>query len=624
MGTLVVFAGMTGLIYATTVVSSLDLRDSRGTIEALRADRIAESGLERARHLLFSATQKAGSAAPLNGIRQLFSSAADVPPGEDPPVPSYTAWTAQPMIDNGSLVGAYSVQVTLEQDLADSIIVTITSSGYVPDAPQNLGPLERLQASSTVSATLRYMLRPSEVFDNGYFINNWGWFYGDSITCNGNARSNGQFDAAGYSPTVTGQPVYERADYSSGSAVLSGYSDDNGDGLSDGNDGGIFSGWDIVGAGNVQGNGGSEQNQHDFEQPVDMPNLSDLSSYEQQAIEVGSSIQIDGTTMAGAVFGDDPGETGNLYLHGTEEDPIVIDGPVVVQGDLIISGYVTGQGAIYTGGNLYVPDSIQYVNGPASPRPADNTQAATEEWLTANQDADLVGLFSKEHVVIGDHTDSVWRYYVSDWMASPLNESSEDSGEDGIPGTIDGLDGIANTADDDHLESDGIWTTLLYTEEDAALGLIPLGMSIGDPVPGTGEDIDGDGEYDDRTEITDIDFSVALDESSWGGNMPTGGIADYSDIATLSATNLDAIFYTNHSFSWVVSDTSDAVINGAVISRNENIVYGTPALEINYDARLLGGSSGIAGDFLPTVLSAPQILRWQRLEEDPLRYLPTP
>ena len=47
------------------------------------------------------------------------------------------------------------------------------------------------------------------MFDYGYFINNWGWFYGNTIECYGNARSNGQFDVHGYSPTVTGQPVYD-------------------------------------------------------------------------------------------------------------------------------------------------------------------------------------------------------------------------------------------------------------------------------------------------------------------------------------------------------------------------------------------------------------------------------
>ena len=87
-----------------------------------------------------------------------------------------------------------------------------------------------------------------------------------------------------------------------------------------------------------------------------------------------------------------------------------------------------------------------------------------------------------------------------------------------------------------------------------------------------------------------------LDTATWGGNMPVGGIASYSSIASLYANQLDAIFYTNHSFCYVVFGSTDAVINGALVSRNENVVYGTPKLKFNYDCRLLGGKSGIAGE----------------------------
>ncbi len=68
---------------------------------------------------------------------------------------------------------------------------------------------------------MRYILAPSRVFDYAYFINNWGWFYGDTIYCNGNARSNGQFDVAGYKPTVTGQPIYDDVDWN-GTAISAG------------------------------------------------------------------------------------------------------------------------------------------------------------------------------------------------------------------------------------------------------------------------------------------------------------------------------------------------------------------------------------------------------------------
>ena len=102
------------------------------------------------------------------------------------------------------------------------------------------------------------------------------------------------------------------------------------------------------------------------------------------------------------------------------------------------------------------------------------------------------------------------------------------------------------------LEDDGIWSVELYTAEDLTLGLIPPGFNVGDPIPGSGEDIDGDSQYDDSTTLADIDLSVPLDTANWGGNMPLPGISDYSDISTLYATNLDAVLYTNHSFCYMV------------------------------------------------------------------------
>ena len=69
------------------------------------------------------------------------------------------------------------------------------------------------------------------------------------------------------------------------------------------------------------------------------------------------------------------------------------------------------------------------------------------------------------------------------------------------------------------LEGDGIFTTEIYSLADEALGLIPPGFNVGDPIPGTGEDIDGDGQYDDTTTIADIELKHTLTTSNWGGNM---------------------------------------------------------------------------------------------------------
>lgn len=602
--------GLFGLLYATVAMSSREMIDSRRAVNEVRARYLAESGFERGMQFLQNAVALNDAYSPLLGLQNLFDGETEIAP-----------YIGESVLNGNSQVGAYSVKMSIAEQTATSITIEIEATGYLPDAPSNLPDGQRLETWQALSVTVRYALEPSEVFNYAYFINNWGWFYGSTIWANGNVRSNGQFDVAGYQPWVNGQPTYDQVEWDGSSANLSGYRDDNEDGLLDGNDGGVWSGWDIVGAHNLRGTGGNAENQHDFQGKIDMPNLSDLTQYEIRATNENSSIRVGGSEVSDAVYGDEPGEKGNLYLHGTVANPIVLDGPLVVRGDVIISGYVSGQGAIYAGGNVYCPDSIRYVNPPDAPRPPGTTQAETEQWLSDNWNKDFLGLFAKENIVVGDHTNGTWRYYVNSWMSSGLNKSEEDAGEDGIPNTSEGRDGINGTSDDDVLEDDGVFSVEYYTADDEALGLIPPNKSVGDIIPGTGEDIDGDGAYDDTTVLSDIDFTVPLNTTNWGGNMPVGGISNYRDIATLYANNLDAVFYTNHSFCYLVLGGQSAKINGALVSRNENIIYGTPTIEINHDSRLLGGSTGMAGELLPQVIQSPSILRWQKLDRDPNWYL---
>ncbi len=610
---LIVFVALAGVVYASSIVSIGEMNSARRSIHDQRARALSEAGVERARNFLDFAVDRNRTVDPLLALSNLF-------PGGD----ANQLYIGEALVDGNATVGEYSVRLRLLEVQADQVTIAIDSSGYLPAAPLNLAPGTALQAWNSVTTTVRYELEPSDVFNYGYFVNNWGWFYGDTIRCNGNARSNGQFDSGGYQPTVNGQPLYDGLSWSGGAATLTGYRDDNEDGLEDGLDGGIWSGWDVVNTQNVRGVGGNAANQHDFQEYVEMPNLSNLSPYETKAVASGGNISIGGTAMSNAVYGDEGGESKNLYLHGTPADPIVLDGPIVVRGDVIISGTVTGQGAIYAGGNVYVPDSIVYADGPSTARPADNTQASTEAWLTANQNKDFLGLFANENIVVGDHTDSTWRNYVSGWMASSLNRSDEDAGSDGIPNTSVGKDGIPGTADDDVLEDDGVFSVETYTQADEDLGLLPAGYAVGDPIPGSGEDIDGDGQYDGTTTIEDdIDFADALDSGEWGGNMPFG-LSDYGDVSTLYAAQLDGIFYTNHTFAWTVFGSSDATINGALVSRNESVVYGTPNLDVNYDCRLLGGKSGIAGGLLPSLIQAPEVLGWHESATDPNRYAVAP
>jgi len=302
--------------------------------------------------------------------------------------------------------------------------------------------------------------------------------------------------------------------------------------------------------------------------------------------KVPSSIRIGSTVVSGPVYGARPGENGPLYLRGTKAHPIVVDGPVVVQCDLVISGYITGQGCFFVAGDIHVPDDIIYRNPPSSWTPDTNTIADTVGWIAANFDRDLIGFFARDNIVIGDSTDSWWQADVEQRLLEPANAGDEDAGGDQILGTLYGLDGMEETSDDDALEGDGEFTIEAYSEEDAFLNTIPEGRNVGDPIPGTGEDTDGDGAYDGEVSLGDLIFSPELSPSEWGGNPPSEADWSYSKVARLNVSRLDGVYYTNHAIA--LSSEKRVTFNGAVICRSEALVT-TRELTVRYDRRLIRG-----------------------------------
>ena len=414
----------------STLLVKTEINESRRSFDKLKTLALAEAGFERTVHHLRNAIKKTAFIDPLLGVKALLDDGMGG-------YKTYTPFTNEAVMDGANKIGEFSISITAA-DRDDGLDVEITSIGYFPASAANLPAGSPAPTKRTIKATIRLETKPSSVFDYAYFINNWGWFYGNTIFANGNARSNGQFDVAGYAPTVTGQPMYDDIVWKSGKVDLLGYRDDNNDGKMDGLDGGIFSGWDIVNAKNVKGEGGKAKNQHDFEENIPMPNLTNLDQYEKIAIDEDGEIRVGNMKIFEGVLGDDPGEKQNLFLIGTTSKPIKIDGTVVVRGDVIIAGVVTGEGAIYSGGNIYVPNDITYKNGPLAARPKDNTELETEVWLQANQNKDILGLFATENIVVGDVTNSTWRFYVSSWLSNPMNASEEDAGADQIPNTKKG------------------------------------------------------------------------------------------------------------------------------------------------------------------------------------------
>ncbi|MBI4584910.1 MAG: hypothetical protein HY717_12925 [Planctomycetes bacterium] len=587
-------------VLTTLAVVSGRVQDMRQTSRAFTARKAAEAGVQEAIADLKLNRDLASLSAPFTGIEGWDANLTEGTGGF-----SQLYTTRQLRDPTNNLIGEYDVLI----DVTDrgSILsrnVTLSCYAYVPskaDYQNKVADAIRSDAHCTVQLSFGN----SEVFDYSYFINHWGWFFGNTIVSNGNVRSNGQFDFGGYASTINGSPRYESAN----GTDLEGYIDDNGDGVTDGSDGGVYSGFQIVNQANIRGMGALAKNQHPNEGAVSMPNISKLNLYEAQATSQGGTIKIGATTYVSGVLGDNVGEKQHLYLVGTAASPIVINGPVVVRGSVIISGVVTGKGTIYSGGNVYVPKNLIYLNPPATPRPANNREATVEAWLQANQNKDALGLFAKEHVVIGNYTSSTWQRYVSSWVNHPLNKSKEDAGTDGIQNTRNGLDGIANTADDDTIEDDGVWTVSRYTSADAARGLIPAGKNIGDVIPGSGEDIDGDGVYDGTTTMSQFNIPAALGTTNWAGNIT--GAPTFSSISTTSINRIDASFYTNHTLAALMISSTDIQMNGSIVSRNESIIYSAPRILMNHDERLTGRGGEFFGFYLPKAWEPIQILQWE-------------
>ena len=462
-------------------------------------------------------------------------------------------------------VGQYDVFFDVrDRASADFRTIVIRSQSYVPTKAAYLSG-DKHAASTTVFTKIRLSQQDGQPGNYSYFINNWGWFYGSSITSEGSVRANGKFTLR-YNPTINGSPIYGEAKGADLSEPL--------------NDGGIFAGLNVDGT--CRGMAGAPDNQYEHEDPLLMPNLSNLAWYKDKAVKQGSSISVGGKEWTGnGVYGDGPGERDHLYLVGTADDPIKIKGTVVVDGSVVVKGYVSGQGTIIAGGNLYIADDIHYLNPPATRRPSGTGEEAVEAWIEDNLDKDFVGFYAREHIVVGDYTNTTWQNYVFGWLLNSNNRSDEDAG----------MDRVHNTKDES--ENDGTWIVEEFTNEHQALGLIPQGGRIGDVIPGTGEDIDGDGTEDRRLNskgnwLNAMNLPQSLSSSHWGGNLPKNG-TQYRDVSTINIGNLDGCFYTNHAFGAYMRDSKMIRINGALICRNESIVF-SPRIEMNHDERLTGRS----------------------------------
>jgi hypothetical protein len=526
--------------------------------------------------------------------------------------------------------GRYTVMVTSVSDpgavspYIECREITIESHGISSGGSEN----------TTVVGVLRFGIYPSGVYDYSYFMNHFGWWAGfpsGRAVSNGNMRANGHFDLLSAYLTGNGNPRYNPID---GEAI------DNG---------GIYAGGYVMGSG-YQGMAQYAENRHSYAgvnqgelDPayVEMPNLNDAGDVDNDGNvqelnpyylmlakgELGISagragqdtngdgILQDAEVIIDGCYGDDAGETGSVVLVGTSSNPIIVDGPVVVTDNLVVKGDITGQGACYVGRNTYLAGTVTYVD-PPSERPTFNYGLETPEeykarlntWLEANEDKDIISFQTRESVVIGNHTSSTWKHYITDsggWLRDYRNDGCEDVGTDRVFGDMDNQSSPYGSSEK---ERDGYWTVELYNESTgerqvtdlqiAGGGVsVPTGWRV---VPGSGEDVDGDGDYDDPYNYSDdINFEVSFNSTNFH-NMP-GGISQYSDLAGLTIGGVDGTVYTNHACAGWFADNSE--VNGALVARNESLIVNGSYLTMNHDERLTGSGGTVSsyGIYLPRV-----------------------
>ena len=231
-----------------------------------------------------------------------------------------------------------------------------------------------IPVSVTIVERVAFGVDRSKVFDYAYFVNNYGWFEGSTITANGGVRANGDMSLS-QSPKVNGD-VYAAVntdlgvpgDITNGTGTMDNKSTyrssqygttDRARPLQKSPDDGGYDAPEQVAPRDL-----TDRLHANLAEGINMPWISGLNEYIEYGKELKSSLSQGGTYYINNANSGDPnygyyqgtGPSGDanlpdnhaLVLEGTQANPIQIHGPVVVSNDVVIKGYVTGQGTIYS------------------------------------------------------------------------------------------------------------------------------------------------------------------------------------------------------------------------------------------------------------------------------------
>ncbi len=503
-------------------------------------------------------------------------------------------------------------------------------------------------SSSTIEETVRYAAARSQVFNNAYFVNNYGWFQGSGATANGDVRSNGDMfldtgckingrvyasqndelrvdgNVDGYG-TMDNYNTYKSGSYGTSNRarpLLNDYV------THETNPGG----YDAPNSNKISDQTLRNRINANLDTMVEMPYIGDLSSDESDyrlwaeelhaanpnlaTIKKGGqtlvSVYYDGvgpsgveyqTDAAGNRLKDSDGKDlraadyGALVLEGTENDPIVINGPVIIPSDVIIKGYVTGQGTIYSGRNIHIVGDIKYKNPPQWANKSTSN--------TSNSSKDMLGLMAKGNIVLGDYTESGWLTSISKFLSKQpyVQQYACDTSDAsiGYPETFGGdytVEEWVGNADFNKCKNAGLADFIPggYKASTGKFGKAQVAYMAGEVTQAKRSDY----YYVYNTNKNKIEYKWV----SWGDYytpiVQTVGTAynrkyyesvcldtEISSRYKSAITRIDAILYNNHG---IFGHLGKCSINGSLVCRNEGIQY-SEALYLNWDIRLYSGSN---------------------------------
>lgn len=464
--------------------------------------------------------------------------------------------------------------------------------------------------SVTIAERVSFGVDRSKVFDYAYFVNNYGWFEGSTITANGAVRANGDMSLS-QSPKVNGDVYAARndelnvpGDIKNGTGTMDNkntyrstqYGTSNrARPLQKSSDDGGYDAPDTVTSADL-----TKRLHGNLREGLDMPWISGLNEYIEYGKELKSTLSKGSTYYVNNASPTDPnygyyqgtGPSGNpnlpdnhaLVLEGTQSNPIKLNGPVVVSNDVVIKGYVTGQGTIYSSRNIHIVGNIQYVNPPNWV----NKEAATGN---GNATKDLLCLAAKGNIVMGDCTSSSWldntlkkvltqQPYVQPYGCAQADDGSWIDGDIGYPKAG------KTVFEGNYTDTDGgnkVTQQAVYRQERDRWGRL--------------QNVLDHYEYKSTTGRRYYDSVVPPNEIS-------------SRVSTI--TQIDAVLYNNHG---IFGRLGQCTINGSLVCRNEGMIF-SGKLYLNWDYRLYSGSpenvmNQLVG--MPLGTGKPNVIFWQEV-----------